>query len=96
VISNKSTCKNILNIQKMALVHFVNIICNDPNMVTQKLKEKKVITPTSTCTYISRIESFIGIYCTVKFVGSIDVPHDTHVFGAKHFFFVRLKWIHQL
>lgn len=49
---------NNLNIQKMALVDFVIIICNDPNMATQKLKEKKVITPTSTCTYISEIKSF--------------------------------------
>jgi hypothetical protein len=61
VISNKSTCKNNLNIPKMALVHFVIIICNDPNMVPQNLKEKKVITPTSTCSYIYEIKSFIGI-----------------------------------
>jgi hypothetical protein len=33
------------------------------------------------------------LFSRVKFVGSIDVPYDTHVLGAKHHV---IKWIHQL
>jgi hypothetical protein len=38
---------------------------------------------------------FLGLFCGARFIDSINVPHDTHVLGVKHhFFLIHLKWIH--
>jgi hypothetical protein len=65
-------------------------------MANKKLVEKKMETSSSTNvpTYL-RSDLFLGLFCGAIIIDSTNVPHDTHVLGVKHhFFLIHLKWIH--